>query len=203
MSEAKASRRERTMKSNEEFIAGIYEKAAVYTEEKDTKIIKVNFAAKAARIAAMVVLCVGLAGAGVLALGRNGGKTPNGISEQASEDYGIALLSEDGDENADSAVQFRISPVSEIVTFTGVVEEVDAEESRIWLRLIFDETAPASAKDSMVCIRWDVLEKIGEEIQVGTELTATGALSMYENETSENNGCAELVLTDMANLEIK
>lgn len=203
MLEAKASRRERTMKSNEEFIAGIYEKAAVYTEEKDTKIIKVNFAAKAARIAAMVVLCVGLAGVGVLTLGRNGGETPNGTPEQASEDYGIALLSEDGDENADSAVQFRISPVSEIVTFTGVVEEVDTEENRIWLRLIFDKTAPASAKGSMVCIRWDVLENMGEEIQVGTELTATGALSMYENETSENNGCAELVLTDMANLEIK
>jgi len=35
------------MKSNEEFIAGIYEKAASYTEEKETKIIRVNFAARA------------------------------------------------------------------------------------------------------------------------------------------------------------
>ena len=49
----------------------------------------------------------------------------------------------------------------------------------------------------------DLLEKIGEEITVGTALTATGALSTYENEASEYNGCAELVLTDKVNLEIR
>ena len=31
------------MKSNEEFIAGIYEKAAAYTEEKETSIDKMYF----------------------------------------------------------------------------------------------------------------------------------------------------------------
>ena len=50
------------MKSNEEFIAGIYEKAAAYTEEKETKIIQVNWTARATRIAAMLVVCIGLAG---------------------------------------------------------------------------------------------------------------------------------------------
>ena len=40
------------MKSNEEFIAGIYEKAAAYTEE--TKVVKVNFAARAAKIATKI-----------------------------------------------------------------------------------------------------------------------------------------------------
>ncbi len=184
------------MKSNEEFIAGIYEKAAAYTEEKDTKIVKVNFAARAVKIAAMVVLCVGLAGVGMLTLDRNG------VPEQAGEDYGIALTSETG-EDMGSAAQFRMGPVVEYVTFTGVVETVDMTENRIWLRLIFDETAPDYTEGSMVCIRWDMLEKISEEIKAGTELTATGVLSVYDNGASEHNGCAELILTDLTNLELR
>lgn len=190
------------MKSNEEFIAGIYEKAAAYTEEKETKVIKVNFAARAAKIAAMVVLCVGLTGVGVLTLGRNSGDNQNTTPAQVDENYGIALTSETGDELS-GAAQFRMMPVAETVTFTGVVEEIDAEENRIWLRLKFDETAPDNAEGSVVCIKWDMLEKISEKIAVGTEITATGALSQYENEASEHNGCAELVLTDMENFEIR
>ena len=58
------------MKSNEEFIAGIYEKAATYTEEKETKIVKVNYAARAIKIAAMLAVCVGLAGVGTMTLER-------------------------------------------------------------------------------------------------------------------------------------
>lgn len=190
------------MKSNEEFIAGIYEKAAVYTEEKETKIGKVNFAARAMRIAAMVVLCIGLAGVGVMTLGRSSGENPSGNPEQTGENYGIALTSELGEDIGGTA-QFRMEPVAESVTFTGVVEKIDAEENRIWLRLVFDETVPESAEGSVVCIRWDMLEKISEEIVAGSTLTATGALSRYENETSEYNGCAELVLTDPANLQIR
>ena len=188
------------MKSNEEFIAGIYEKAAVYTKEKETKIIKVNWTARATRIAAMLVVCIGLAGVGVMTLDRNsnGTVTPD-VSE---ENYGIALSSELGEE-AGGVAQFRIGPVAETVTFTGVVEEIDKEENRIWLKLVFDESAPLYAEGSVVCIRWDMLEPISEEITVGITLTATGILSKYENETSVQNGCAELVLTDMANFEIK
>jgi len=122
--------------------------------------------------------------------------------EQASEEYGIAMLSENGEELS-GAAQFRMMPVAETVTFTGVVEEISAEEKRIFLRLEFDETAPENTEGSIVCIKWDLTEKIGEEIADGTRLTATGALSMYENEDSEHNGCADLVLTDMANLEIR
>lgn len=188
------------MKSNEEFIAGIYEKAAVYTEEKETKIVRTNWASKVTRIAAMVIVCIGLAGVGVMTLSQNSGQ--NSAGTQPGGDYGIALSSETGDDLS-GAAQFRIGPVAETVTFTGVVKEINAEENRIWLRLTFDETAPSSAEGSVVCIRWDMLEKISEEIVVGTELTATGALSMYENEASENNGCAELVLTDIENLKIR
>lgn len=188
------------MKSNEEFIAGIYEKAAAYTEE--TKVVKVNFAARAAKIVAMAAVCIGLAGVGSLVLGRGNNQNPGSIPEQTGEDYGIALTSETGDDR-NGVTSFRIGPVAEIVTFTGVVESIDTEENRIWLKLEFDETAPADTAGSVVCIKWDMLEKISEEIMIGTRLTVTGALNQYENEASEYNGCAELVLTNMENLEIR
>ncbi len=194
------------MKSNEEFIAGIYEKAATYTEEKEIKIVKVNWVAKATRIAAMVVVCIGLAGVGSLALRNGNGMVPGEVPQPGSEDYGIALTSEFGEESGEAvggATQFRMVPVAETVTFTGVVESIDTEEKRIWLKLLFDESAPLYAEGSIVCIRFDILEPISEEIKVGATLTATGALSQYENEASEWNGCAELVLTDMTNLDIK
>ena len=188
------------MKSNEEFIAGIYEKAAVYKEEKETTIIKVNWVSRVTRIAAMAAVCIGLAGIGSLMFG-NKTAVPNQVPSPGNENYGIALTSELGE--TEGATQFRIGPVAETVTFTGVVENIDAKENRIWIKLIFDESAPEYAEDSVVCIRWDMLEPISENIAVGTTVTATGILSVYNNEASEKNGCAELVLTDTANLEIK
>ena len=193
------------MKSNEEFIAGIYEKAAVYKEEKETIPVRGNWLAKATRIAAMAAICIGLAGVGSLVVG-NKTAVPNQVPNPGNENYGIALTSELGEtegEAAEGATQFRIGPMAESVTFTGIVEEICAEENRIWMKLLFDESAPEDAKDSMVCIRWDMLEPISEKITVGITITATGSLSEYQNEASEKNGCAELVLTDTANLEIK
>lgn len=189
------------MKSNEEFIAGIYEKAATYTEEKETKIVKVNWVAKATRIAAMAAVCIGLAGIGSMVLG-NGSKVPSEVPQPGSENYGIALSSEVG-EHVGGETQFRIGPAAEVVTFTGVVTCIDEAEKRIWMSLVFDETAPEYVAGSVVCIRWDMLEDINEEVSVGETLTATGSLSRYENETSKHHGCAELVLTDLENLEIK
>ncbi len=200
-----ASEERETMKSNEEFIAGIYEKAATYTEEKKIKVIKTNWAARTTKVAAMVAVCIGLAGVGSLVFGDGKKQVPT-ETPAPTDNYGIALTSEDGEESGeviDGASQFRIGPVIETVTFTGVVEHVDIEEKRIWLRLTFDETAPEYAEGSVVCIKWDMLEKISEEIVTGTGLTATGTLSVYENPESEQNGCAELVLTDVADIEIK
>lgn len=191
------------MKSNEEFIAGIYEKAAVYTEENKTGSYEMSRRkqniAKLTRIAAMAAVCIGLAGASALVFGKN--SNPNDTTEQPAKEYGIALTSEQGEEAGGAAMQFRMVPVAETVTFTGVVESVDIEEKRIWLRLEFDETAPADYEaDSIVCIRWDMLEEISAEVKAGVRLQATGALSMYEKEGSEHDGCAELILTDTANL---
>lgn len=196
------------MKSNEEFIAGIYEKAANYTEEKETNIIKVNRVSRATRIAAMVAVCIGLAGIGSLVLGSGTDKVPS--KAPLPPEYGIALTSETGegletgqDERIGGAAQLRVGPVVETVTFTGVVERIATEENRIWIKLLFDEAAPEYAEGTVVCIRWDMLEPISEALAEGTELTATGVLATYENTASEHNGCAELVLTDMANLEIR
>lgn len=174
------------MKSNEEFIAGIYEKAAVYTEEKETKIIKVNWVAKATRIAAMAAVCIGLAGIGSLVLGK-GNNVPSQVPQPGNENYGIALSSETGDDLGNAA-QLRIGPEAETATFTGVVENVDAEEKRITVRLL--------SVDSVVIIKWDLIEPISEAVTAGTQLSVTGTLSEY-------NGFTELVLTDIANLEIK
>ena len=192
------------MKSNEEFIAGIYEKAAVYTEEKETKNIKTVWVAKATRIAATVAVCLGLTGIGSLVLGNGNSAVP------PAEEYGIALTSETddtawvGEDNMiDSAAMLRVGPVVETVTFHGVVTNIDETENRIWLALIIDEAAQETTAEDVVCIKWDMLEPISDEISIGTTLSATGALSMYVNEASEQDGCAELVLTDLANLEIK
>ena len=195
------------MKSNEEFIAGIYEKAAVYTEEKEAKIIRTNWTAKAARIAAMAAVCLGLTGIGSLVFGTGNETVPGRVPAPVTEDYGIALTSEISDmgneEMTGSAAMLRVGPVAETVTFHGVVTSIDKTENRIWLTLGFDEAAQEDTAESEVCIKWDLLEPISEEISIGTALSATGVLSMYINEVSERDGCAELVLTDMANLEIK
>ncbi len=198
------------MKSNEEFIAGIYEKAALYTEEKESRTAGKLYGgwkvAKMTKIAAMVAVCIGLAGVGSMVLGNGKSAVPGEMSAPNNENYGIALTSEVGEEfvgAADGVAQFRIGPVAETVTFTGIVENIDEKENRIWIKLLFEESAPEYTEGSVVCIRWDMLEPISEQIVVGTKLTATGALSRYENEISKQDGCAELILTDLANLEVK
>ena len=82
------------MKSNEEFIAGIYEKAAAYTEEKETKIIPITWTARATRIAAMIAVCIGLAGVGSFMMDNGSVGAPGTMP--TDEDYGIALSSELG-----------------------------------------------------------------------------------------------------------
>lgn len=198
------------MKSNEEFIAGIYEKAALYTEEKERSTTAQFYGSRRAvrmtKIAAMVAVCIGLAGVGSMVLGNGKSAVPEEMSAPNNENYGIALTSEVGEDfvgAADGVAQFRIGPVAETVTFTGIVENIDEKENRIWIKLLFEESAPEYTESSIVCIRWDILEPISEQIAVGTKLTATGALSQYENETSKQDGCAELILTDVANLEVE
>lgn len=174
------------MRSNEEFIAGIYEKAAAYTEEKETKVIRVNWVAKATRIAAMAAVCLGLTGIGSLVLG-NGNNAPSQVPQPASEDYGIALTAETED-NFGNIALLRVGPEAETVTITGVVESIDTEEKRITVKVLSDE--------SIVSVKWDMLEPINEDITVGAEISVTGVLS-------EHNGCTELIVTDVADLEIK
>lgn len=188
------------MKSNEEFIAGIYEKAAAYTEEeKESR--KIDWRTGFLRTAAAVVLCAGLVGVGTWTLGRTE-NTPKTISEFSDENAGIALLSEQNEETDDTA-QHRMGPVTETVTFTGIVENIDTVEKRIWIQLVSEDATSENAENSMVCIKWDMLETIRDEISVGTELTATGILSQYRNTGSSYDGCAELVLTDIESLTIR
>ncbi|MBE5950930.1 MAG: hypothetical protein E7260_04950 [Lachnospiraceae bacterium] len=162
------------MKSNEEFIAGIYEKAASYTEEKETKIIRVNFAARAMKVAAMFAVCLGLAGVGAMTLG-NSGKTPQGGNE------GIALSSED---NVPFAVpEPRILP--ELSYMDGEVESIDADHNVVFLRLrdMNMEETPASER-ALVVVRFaegvELIDKLctGMQIEVGGATFESGYLTV-------------------------
>lgn len=172
------------MKSNEEFIAGIYEKATTYTEEKETKSIKVPSAVRMVRVAAMVVLCIGLLGVGTLTLRRN-----NAEEDSKEDQPGVAITALQAEEPGIGIAQFRIEPLKETAAFTGVVERIDTEANCIWIKA-------DDAEKSVICVKWDILEPINEEIVIGTKLTATGIL-IKDGDTTK------LVLTDLGNLEIK
>lgn len=151
------------MKSNEEFIAGIYEKAASYTEENNTKILRVNFAARAAKIAAMFAVCLGLAGVGIMTLGSNGNGTQGG-------NEGIALSSDEG--TPFQIPEPRVLP--ELSYLTGEVESVDTENKMIFLRLQNMESEETSDEAGvLVVVRFaegvDLINKLckGMQIKVG------------------------------------
>ena len=78
-------------------------------------------------------------------------------------------------------------PDAETVTFNGMVETVNTENNRITV-ILYDK--------SIVTIKWDLLEPVREDIKAGVEISATGVLSEYD-------GHAELVLTDLTDLEVK
>lgn len=172
------------MKSNEEFIAGIYEKAASYTEEKETKIIRVNFAARAMKVAAMFAVCLGLAGVGVMTLG-NSGKTPQNGND------GIALLSEG--EMPFSVPEPRALPG--LSYLDGEVEEIDAEHGIVFLRLrdMNQEERP-EAECALVVVRFaegvDIIENLG----IGMQVKAGGA-TLEEGYQTENGGYMVLLVT--------
>lgn len=182
------------MKSKEEFIAGIYEKAATYTEEKENNVIKINWVARATRIAAMATVCIGLAGVGSLVLG-NGNRQgqPNRQTENA--DAGIALTAETG-EHAETATPLRIGPSKETATFSGVVTNVSAEEKLIWMELVFDASLPNQVEGTRVCVQWDFLEPVAKEIVVGAKLTVSGAVS-------QDGDTVKLVLSEKESFNVK
>ena len=152
------------MKSNEEFIAGIYEKAASYTEEKETKIIRVNFAARAMKIAAMFVVCLGLAGVGAMML-PGIGQTPQGGNE------GIALLS--GEDVPSLVPEPRILP--EISYLDGEVEKIDAENMVVFLRLRnMAEEATTASERALVVVRFAEGVDVIEHLATGMQIKAGG-----------------------------
>jgi len=189
------------MKSNEEFIAGIYEKAACYTEEK--KIIKVNFTSRAVKIAAMFAVCLGLAGAGSMALSRG---TTGG---NGSQEHGIALLSEEGgdaipqEQPLPRTAEHRMGMTMDRAEFTGTVENIDTTERIVWITLEFTEDGTGAVPETTyVAVRWDMLEEIPSGLCPGTRVIAAGALTTYKNAESERFGAAQVVLTEAKDLWI-
>jgi len=174
------------MKSNEEFIAGIYEKAASYTEEKETNIIRVNFAARAMKIAAMFVVCLGLAGIGIMTLGTAGrGQTPDGSND------GIALSSED-----DTPFQIpepRLIP--ELSYVDGEVESIDAEHEVVFVRLrdMNREETPAEER-ALVVVRFAEGVDVIENLSIGMQIKAGGA-TFEEGYQTQDGGYMVLLVT--------
>ncbi len=180
------------MKSNEEFIAGIYEKAAVYTEEKQENIIKVNSSYRAMKMVAMLAVCVGLVGAANVVL--NSDRTTKNMEDE----YGIALLSETGEQIVEPGTAFhRMGPAQEYATLKGTVESIEENEKLIWLKLEFTE---GIQDEAMVAVRFDILEEIDTEICVGKKLMVSGVLGTYENEESKRFGLTQLTINNLADV---
>ena len=189
------------MKSNEEFIAGIYEKAAYYTEEKEREIIKVNLASRAVKMAAMFAVCIGLTGFGVAML--SGEINGNGNSAFPGEEHGIALLSDDGSTGEAYAgpAAYRTGPVAEWAEITGTIESVDVTKGVVWIELLFSEDSQGNAPETTyVVVQWNVLEEMPADLYVGNRVVVTGAAGVYEDAESERNGAAKVILSDVANL---
>ncbi len=191
------------MKSNEEFIAGIYEKAANYVE-KDKKTEVPAWRMPALRIAAAVAVCIGLAGMGALVL-RHGSRA--GVGQPGND--GIALLSETSEENEQSIglVNYRMLPEQEEMQLTGTVESIDKGERVLWVLLeSWGKAAEAleaeAVQGTLAAIQWNMEESIPAEIAVGTKLMAAGEVGTYGNMDSERFGMTQLTLTDIAKLWI-
>lgn len=177
------------MKSNEEFIAGIYEKAAVYKEEKKENIIKVNSSYRAMKMVAMLAVCVGLVSLANIVLHQENKQT---------EEYGISLLSETEEQIGEVGVAFhRSGSAQEFATFTGTVESIEENKKLIWLKLEFTEEMQ---EDAIVAVRFDILEDISADICVGKKMIVSGALGTYEKEESKRFGFTQLTVNSLANV---
>mgnify|MGYP003303847744 CR=1 FL=1 len=178
------------MKSDEEFIAGIYKKAEVYTEEKENKIRKVSISSRVMKMAAMIVVCVGLVSVANIVLHQE--------NKHTTEDYGIALLSETGEQAIEPGVAFhRMGPAQEYATFKGIVESIEEQEKIVWIKLEFTEEMQDEA---LVAVRFDILEEIDTEICVGKKLIVSGVLGTYENEISKRFGSTQLTVNNLADV---
>lgn len=177
------------MKSNEEFIAGIYEKAANYTEKEEKKEKRI-LTAPVLRVAAMLAVCAGLAGVGILMLP---GKTDES-TKLPEEVPGISMLSEPSDEvSINPAVsQYRTLPEEKNALLEGTVESVDTQENIIWIQ------TENMGVVSLIAVKWEATKEIPTEIVAGARLRAEGEVSTYDNKNSERFGSSQLTVTDAA-----
>lgn len=194
------------MKSKEEFIAGIYEKAANYAEEEK----KTKSPVWAFRMAAAAaVLCVVLAGFGATALRHGNGTTPPDGND------GITLFSDvPGEEDGVNPANFRMLPEQGEIRLAGTLDSVDAQEGILWILLEFwDETSMSKAEyeekfktkpeiGALAAIAWDLPEAFPEELAIGTRLMAAGEAGTYGGGEAARYGAAQLVLSDSAKLWI-
>lgn len=192
------------MKTNEEFIAGIYEKAANYIEKEETKSMTPWWKHQAVRFAAAAVFCIAFLGTGMFVFLRGAGNS-EALPEQ--DTMMLSLLHLDGENDpavlSDVPNLYRTVPFVEKVVLTGTVESVDVEENAIWIELDAGNEEPfTDAVGTRVSIKWDILGDIPAELATGAKVKVTGSLGSYENAASERFGSVQLTLTDAADLWI-
>lgn len=185
------------MKSKEEFIAGIYEKAAAYTEEKQHKVITLNVAGKVSGIAAAFAVCLCLAGAGSSMLHSNHPAEQGniGMSRMAGEENnGIAIHSGDMEFPAD------VSPVTREVCLKGTVKEFVEEEQTVLLLLeTLSETEYSSTESPLVAVRLATEERMeAGNLLPGMQMEVCAKMAEDFYEAAEGNSLLLFEATEKA-----
>lgn len=180
------------MKSEEEFIAGIYEKASAYTEEKQHKVMTLNFSKKVSGMAAALAVCLCLAGISGSMLHPEGPAEQGmpGTSRMAGEqDNGIAMHSDDAELLAE--IPFVTGEVClKEVSLKGTVKEFK-EEEQIALVLLesFGEKKFSETQAVVAAIRFTITEKLYEEkLAPGIRLEVCAKMTeeVYKTAEEEN-----------------
>lgn len=199
------------MKSNEEFIAGIYEKAAAYQEESTSNRFMFSSWNKVLQMAAMLVICIGIAGVGIFAWRENGAKPQNAPQIMNVTENGNATETGNIAETGNVAetglaptlaiaerqgVNLAIAPAAyaETLMVSGVVERIQTQDNRVWITLS-EDAGEEFVRGSMVCVLFDLEEPVDTLFLEGTSITVNGEVSQYQEYT-------QLTIRDLSNLVI-
>lgn len=201
------------MKSNEEFIAGIYEKASRYVEaeqtEKTEKTKKTEkgknlifFGNYVVRLAAMLVLCAGIAGVGVIAF------FGNKHDDIGNGEIGINIVQMSETEGQSPVKVQRFLSDDETDNIIGIVADIDTEKKLIIVKLQADDNTPAVSTtgisqysyndDGKIVICLADLADIISNISIGTKIKVEG----NDDDLAQGINEKSITLTDLSALWI-
>lgn len=214
------------MKSNEEFIAGIYEKASRYveveqkqqTEPKEHMEPKKHMESKehmepkgrklffygnyVVRLAAMLVLCAGITWVGVIAF------FGNKHDDTATGEKGIDIVRMSETEGQSPVKVQRFLSDDETDNIIGIVADIDTEKKLIIVKLQTDDKTPAVSTtgisqysyndDGKIVICLTDLADIISNISIGTKIKVEG----NDEDLAQGINKKSITLTDLSSLWI-